>query len=102
MDRAKARLETSPKHIRIELEQHDQDFNYFELEYDGIRRGANDLHVPVYRIVEAGPFQNFLWKGKLIDGTTINEDCRPGILMDEDGEWKVLNYPVTRVQISPR
>ena len=70
---ARKQMEPQPKFMRIELEQHDQDFNYFVLEYAGIRRGANDLHVPVYRITEAGPFQNWLWKDKLIDATTIND-----------------------------
>jgi len=88
-------MQPQPKSMRIDLEQHEQDFNYFELEYDGMRRGVHDVHVPVYKIVETGPFQGWLWNGKLIDGTTINKEYRPAILFDD--EWKVLNYPITKI-----
>jgi hypothetical protein len=97
---ARRQMQPQPKFMRIEFENRGQDFHYFMLEYHGIRPGVHDVHVPVYRVTEAGPFQNFLWRGRLIDAATINEQCRPAILMQDDGEWGILDYQVTRVQRS--
>lgn len=94
--RTKGGTANVPQKMRLTFEQRGQDFSWFEAEYDGLARGANDVHVPVYKIMAVGPFQEWLWKDKLLDGTTVFLGGRPAIKIED--EWRPLNYPVIELQ----
>lgn len=68
--------------ITLNLEDHGQDFYYFE--------------VRDKTIIKAGPYQGWVWEGKKL----VNDGFEPGtVLQFEDG--RTLNYPVESVAPTP-
>jgi len=64
---------------RIELEDYGQDFLYFVVDPGG-------------RIVETGPFQGWMWNGKIIAADTIRKGICPCFTNGYG-----LRYPIRRV-----
>lgn len=93
--RAKAGRATVPQTMRMAIEQQGQDFSWFECSFDRMDLGAHGAKVAIYIITACGPFQEWLWKGKFIDGSTVFVGGRPALFIQ--GEWRPLNYSVTEL-----
>lgn len=78
----------APKRFRIRLEDHGQDFLWFEIEREKRRVG---------RIVDAGPFQAWVWTKHAINLKGARVGRRP---MFTTGNLRgcTLNYPITSIK----
>lgn len=69
--------------VRLDLEDHGQDFTYFVVK-DGV-------------IVETGPFQAWVWNGREVQPAAARDHFRPGdAILFKTG--KTLNYRVKSVR----
>lgn len=78
--------------LRVHLEDHHQDFLWLDI---GETKGGYRSK-PGGRIVGAGPFQGWLWKGKRVKLESLKVGKPVAICMDR--KWTTIKYPVTRIE----
>jgi len=69
--------------VRLDLADHGQDFLWF------IVQGG--------QIVKAGPFQNWIWRGKPVSNGQFSVGDRVEIVLE--GKRRFINYPIERVTL---
>jgi len=78
-----------PVAVRLELEDHGQDFTTWDLDEDGV-------------VIDSQPFQASVWRGVRVRNHRLLRAGAQLQLTLEDGRELTLNYPVAMVMRMPR
>lgn len=82
------KIAKAPKRVRIHLQDHGQDFLWWDLE---------ECDDGCYRVTDCGPFQAWMWTQYFVDRDSVRKGKQPLITKDKI-DCSPLKYPITRVE----